>query len=108
MSRLERWPSTGRLVRNLVVAAVLTPLWALAAESLVIHAGGAGSIRYPTAERSHAPAGERGSTSADQRRASGSGTRETGEAGERRSGAADSRRSSDAAQRFGSIRLDSQ
>lgn len=107
MCRLNRSASDTRLVRALLVAAMLVPCWVLAEETLVIHAGGAGSIRYPTAERSHTQAAGRSSTSANQRTASASGSRTAGQADERRSGASESRRSTEASGRYGSIRLDS-
>lgn len=108
MSRRNRSPSPARLARMLLLAAVLVPCWTLAEEPLVIHAGGAGSIRYPTTARSHTQASGRNPTTAEQRTASASDSRTPAQADERRSGASNSRRSAEAGQRYGSIRLDSQ
>ena len=91
----------------LVAVAVLLPGTAVPEEPLVIHAGGAGSIRYPTTERSSAEASRRTATTANQRAATGSDTRSAGSASDRRTGTSARRSATEASRRYGSVRLDS-
>ena len=85
------------------IAAVLVSSAAMTEEPLVIHAGGAGSIRYPTTERSSTQASRRTATGADQRAAAGSDTRSAGAADERRTGTSARLSSTDASRRYGSM-----